>query len=330
MLDSLDRNINYIRVSITDRCDLRCRYCMPEQGVEPLSHEDILRFEEIVRLGRILGSLGITRFKITGGEPLVRKGCASLIAALKALPATEQVTLTTNGILLARQLPELTVAGVDAVNISLDTLDADKFRFVTRGGDLKQVLASLEAALHTAIPKVKVNCIPQRSFNDGELLSLAALAQDKPISVRFIEMMPMGEADTSNAISGDELLARLTAAFGPMEQICANDLGNGPAVYYRPSGFTGMIGLINAVSHAFCESCNRLRLTADGYLKLCLYYQRGLDLRALLRGGATDNEIAEAIQKAVAEKPRGHDFSHQQADKRDADVECRRMSDFGG
>jgi len=328
MQDKLLRNINYIRVSITDRCNLRCRYCMPEQGVESLSHGEILSFEEILRLARILGELGIRRYKITGGEPLVRRGCPELIGRLKALPDIEQVTITTNGLLLKEQLPRLKAAGLDAANISLDTLDADKYRYITRGGELARVLEGVEAALDAAIPKVKINCVPQQGFNEDELTDLALLAKDRPLSVRFIEMMPIGEGCGYAPVSGDRLLERLTGAFGPLEQVCANNLGNGPAVYYRPAGFLGLLGLINAVSHAFCERCNRLRLTADGFLKLCLYYHDGLDLKTLLRSGATDREISAAIRRSVAEKPLGHHFGERQPlDKR---LEAGRMSDFGG
>ncbi len=328
MLDKLSRDINYIRISITDRCNLRCRYCMPEDGVASLPHREILRFEEILRLARILGALGIRRYKITGGEPLVRKGCPELVADLKALPLTEQVTLTTNGLLLQAQMPRLRAAGLDAVNISLDTLDQEKYRSITRGGNLSQVREGLDAALAAGIPKVKINCVPQLGFNEDELLDLALLAKELPISVRFIEMMPIGEGSGYAPVSGDALLARLTQAFGPLEQVCANDLGNGPAVYYRPSGFKGLLGLINAVSHAFCHRCNRLRLTADGFLKLCLYYQDGLDLKTLLRSGAADGEIAAAIRDKVAQKPTSHHFGEQQPG--DARLEAGRMSDFGG
>jgi len=328
MQDKLCRDINYIRISITARCNLRCRYCMPEQGVESLSHGEILRFEEILRLARILGRLGIRRYKVTGGEPLVRKGCPELVGQLKALPMTEQVTITTNGILLKEQVPRLKAAGLDAVNISLDTLDADKYDQITRGGDLARVLEGIEAALAAAIPKVKINCVPQHGFNEDELLDLALLAKDRPLSVRFIEMMPIGEGGGFAPVSGDQLFERLTKAFGPLEQVCANDLGNGPAVYYRPAGFSGLLGLINAVSHAFCGRCNRLRLTADGFLKLCLYYQDGLDLKTLLRSGAADREISAAIRRAVAEKPQGHHFGKQQPLA--GQIEAGRMSDFGG
>ncbi|MDO4581692.1 MAG: GTP 3',8-cyclase MoaA [Bacillota bacterium] len=327
MIDKFQRYIDYIRISITDRCNLRCRYCMPEQGLPSISHDEVLSYEELLRLARVFAALGVSKYKITGGEPLVRRGCAGLVARLKELPGVEQVTLTTNGVLLAEQIAALEKAGLDAVNISLDTLKPDKFRYISRLGDLSRVLAGLEAALASGIPRVKTNTVPQRGFNDDELIEIAQLARHDPLAVRFIEVMPIGEGSQYQPIDNTEVLALLEARFGAFEPLAAHIYGNGPARHYQPPGFVGKIGLISAVSHAFCSECNRLRLTADGKLKLCLYYNDGVDLRAALRGGSSDQQLMELIAAAVMNKPKQHDFARQQ-DAGNAETGC--MSGFGG
>lgn len=327
MLDSHGREIDYIRISITDRCNLRCKYCMPESGIVSMSHEEILSFEEILRLAVIFEDVGINKFKITGGEPLVRHGVADLIGELKDLPETEQVTLTTNGVLLTEYIRRLEAAGLDAVNISLDTLDSLKFREISRIGNLSTVLSGIQAAIESDIPKVKINCVPMDGFNLDEIGNIARLAENNPITVRFIEMMPIGEGSCYSPIDNAEVLKRLEAELGTMEEISSHMYGNGPALYYQPRGFLGKIGLISAVSHAFCDKCNRVRLTADGFLKLCLYYREGTDLRALLRGGATDSDIRTAIVEAINSKPLHHDFKHEEML---GNIEEGRMSNFGG
>jgi cyclic pyranopterin phosphate synthase len=300
---------------------------MPESGVKSMSHEEILSFEEILRLTRIFGELGVTKFKITGGEPLVRRGVADLIAQMKILPETEQVTLTTNGMLLADYIRRLEDAGLDAVNISLDTLNPAKFREISRIGDLSAVLSGIEAAIRSDIPKVKINCVPMEGFNSDELVEIARLAEHSPLIIRFIEMMPIGEGAGFPPIDNGEVKKRLEEKLGAMEEISSHMYGNGPAVYFQPKGFIGKIGLISAVSHAFCKECNRVRLTADGFLKLCLYYKDGIDLRALLRNGSSDAEIREAIVGAINSKPLHHDFGHEEQHN---NIEEGRMSRIGG
>ena len=323
MLDGFGRTIDYLRISVTDRCDLRCVYCMPEGGVAALRHGEILRYEEIVRLARVMTRLGVRHVRLTGGEPMTRRGCLGLVRALRALPDVESVAMTSNGILLRGLVAEARAAGLDALNLSLDTLDPDAYARMTRGGDLDAVLQTLREAVAAGL-NVKVNAVPVRGFNEDALVPLAALARDMPIRVRFIELMPLGCARGLRGVPTGEVVARLTEAFGALSPD-ETAYGHGPANYVKPDGFTGSIGLIGAVSDEFCAACNRVRLTADGRLKLCLNHTRGLDLRALLRGGADDGELEAAIRAAVADKPECHGFAASICDR-----ETRRMNEIGG
>ena len=298
MIDQYGRTIEYLRISVTDRCNLRCVYCMPEEGIEQLPHEQILTFDEIERVCRISTELGISKIKLTGGEPLVRKGLPDLLGKIKRISGIEQVTLTTNGILLKNQLDELMRQGLDAVNISIDTLDETCYHTVTRCGELNQALEGLQAALEYPNLRVKLNCVPMNQ-SEEEYIQMAEYAKEHPVEVRFIEMMPIGMGKACQGKSRDELLELLEKALGNAEPY-EKHLGNGPAEYVSFSGFQGRIGFISAVSHKFCDSCNRIRLTAEGYLKLCLQYESGIDLRKLLRSGATDEELKEAMRQAIA------------------------------
>ena len=258
MQDQYGREIDYVRVSITDRCNLRCTYCMPEAGVRPLPCADILRFEEIEAICQALSELGVSRVKITGGEPLVRRDAPELIRRLKALPGIRQVTLTTNGVLLLEQAEALLDAGIDGINISLDTLDAQVYARLTRRDALAQVLAGLDRLQSLGYDRVKLNCVPIKGINDDQLVPLTALAQRQPLAVRFIEMMPIGLGRDYPAISREEIMTQLAAAFGPLTP-SGQRLGNGPAQYYTLPGFAGQIGFISAVHHKFCAQCNRVR-----------------------------------------------------------------------
>ena len=308
LVDSFGRTIDYLRLSITDRCNLRCLYCMPPEGVSWMPHNEVLRFEETLRLCRIMAALGISTIRVTGGEPLVRRGAADFVRELKAIGGVGQVTLTSNGVLLGEHLPALAVAGLDAVNISLDTLDEERFRHITRAEGFGGILSAIHRAAELGL-RVKINCVPLRGFNEDDIVKLAALAKNSDITVRFIELMPLGAASELQPLAAAEVISLIEREYGPM-QPSAVKLGYGPATYYTIAGFTGYIGLISAVSHCFCQSCNRLRLTASGYLKPCLSSDVGLDLRSLVRDGASDGEIAEAVRELVAKKPAGHSFNH--------------------
>ncbi len=323
MLDAQGRRIHYLRLSITDRCNLRCLYCMPEDGVPVFRHDAVLRYEEYLRLVRLLVPLGIDSVRVTGGEPTVRRGYLDLIRELHAIAGIRRIAMTSNGVNFAENAVQAKAAGLDAINISLDTLDSGDYRRITRVGNLQDPLRSIDASLAAGL-QVKINAVPVRDLNPQGLLDLAALAREREICVRFIELMPVGFGDMLKPLPQAELQTMLEQAFGPMEP----DLtvrGDGPAVYLRPRGFRGSLGFIAAVSHAFCDSCNRIRITADGQLKLCLNHRSDLDLRALIRGGASDAVLADALQAAISRKPREHNF-----EKTISDKEQRTMSAIGG
>ena len=310
MFDRYQREIHYLRLSVTDLCNLRCRYCMPD-GVEKLEREAVLTYEEFLRLAALFARCGIDTVRVTGGEPLVRKNVAQLVAGLKATPGIRRVTLTTNAVLLAEQLPALLDAGLDSVNISLDTLRPEVFRQITARDDFAAVQAGLQAALESGLP-VKLNCVPQAGVNEGELEQLAALAKDNAMQVRFIEMMPIGYGAAMPCISGPELRARFARRWpelAPLSTAQEHVLGDGPAVYYTVPGWQGSIGFIAAVHGKFCASCNRVRLTSQGFLRPCLASETGCDLRALLRSGADDAQLLAAIRETIWAKPREHHFN---------------------
>ena len=317
LIDAFGRKCNYLRISVTDRCNLRCVYCMPPEGVEWKRHEDILTFEEILRIVRIMAGLGVQNVKVTGGEPLLRRGLPLFLEQLNHVSGINKVTLTTNGILLGAFLDEADKNGyavVDGVNISLDALDSERYRKVTRCENLQELktgsvtlLYLIDRLLEKQIT-VKINCVIIRNLNEEEIFPLALLAKDKNIIVRFIELMPFGSGAGLQPVSGAEAALQIEKAFGiltPFEGVS----GSGPAVYYSLPGFAGKIGFINAVTHGFCETCNRLRLTSDGFLRLCLSSELGVDLRKLLRSGIDDKEIVHIITEVVTRKPRFHTLS---------------------
>lgn len=323
MLDACGRTIDYLRISITDKCNLRCVYCMPDGGVETMAHADLLTYEEIRRVAALMAEQGIRYIRLTGGEPMARRGCLELVRMLRDVPGIEEIAMTTNGVLLEGRMREAREAGLAAVNISLDTVDPEDFSRITRGGDVRRVLRAIDEALDCGL-RVKINAVPARELNDRGLIPLAALAKDRPIDVRFIELMPVGCGAALTPVPSDEIEARLAEAFGPLEKDDTRR-GWGPARYVRPAGFTGAVGLISAMTHEFCDRCNRVRLTADGYLKLCLNHASGLDLRALLRSGAQDAALAEALRTAIEQKPQRHGFREEIGDR-----EARRMNQIGG
>ena len=314
MQDQFQRKIEYLRISVTDCCNLRCRYCMPAHGVKKLRHADILSYEEILRDVRALAQMGIRKVRLTGGEPLVRRDIVHLVRGLKETPGIEMVAITTNGVLLGAMMDELLDAGLDAVNLSLDTLDGGKFFSITRRPMFGAVMETLERLTRETQLDIKMNCVPIAGVNDDEITALASLARDHAIKMRFIELMPIGCARTEGyrGVPMDEVRARLKAAFGALlpvgEATHGRAVPKGPATYVQPAGFRGALGFIDAMEHKFCDTCNRVRLTAEGFLKLCLYSNAGLDTRSLLRGGATDAQLADAIAHAVWKKPEEHYF----------------------
>ncbi|MDO4483292.1 MAG: GTP 3',8-cyclase MoaA [Clostridia bacterium] len=323
MIDRLGRQIDYLRVSITDRCNLRCIYCMPEHGVQSLEHSKILTFEEIEQLVRLGADLGIRHIRITGGEPTARKNWLSLVERIHAIPKIETISMTTNALLLDGMVGDIKAAGVNALNISIDSLNPDTYAALTRGGDVMKVRRVIDDALALGI-RVKLNAVPIRGYNEKELVQLAQLAKDNPVYVRFIELMPVGCGANLSPIPSDEILQLMQSAFGPLTQD-SEQHGFGPAVYVKPQGFSGSIGVISAMSHEFCDRCNRVRLTAEGFLKLCLNHAAGLDLRTMLRSGASEDDIRTAMADAINRKPQRHGFL-EEIDDRDK----RRMNEIGG
>lgn len=324
MIDNIGRDIDYIRISITDRCNMRCVYCMPEEGVESMRHEEILTFDEIIRIVKRLQKLGFRKVKVTGGEPLVRKGCVSLIRQIKEIPGIENITLTTNAVLLEENMAALYEAGIDGINISLDTLDRKEYESITNRDYLDRTLAGIKAAMKYPDINLKINCVPITE-DTSRLIELARIAKENKIHVRFIEMMPIGLGKRFSCVREAAILEILEKEFGkavPYEK----KMGNGPGHYYAFEDFKGKIGFISAVSHKFCDKCNRVRLTSDGYLKACLQFQDGMSLRDLIRGGCTDEELDEAIKSVLLHKPVGHHFEEVQMDE----DELRLMAQIGG
>ncbi len=323
MTDQYGRNIDYMRLSITDRCNLRCKYCMPE-GITLTPHCEILTYEELLRVAAQAVALGVTKFKVTGGEPLVRKGCVDFVGQLKALPGVEQVTMTTNGLLLGAQLEALVSAGLDAVNISLDTVDNAKYCQLTgyRGSALPRLMGLLEQCVVQGI-RTKVNVVLLEENRD-ELPELASIAQHLPVDVRFIELMPIGYGASASGFSPDRALETLKSRWPDLSPV-SEKRGNGPAHYYASASLVGRIGFIDAVSHAFCADCNRVRLTSTGLLKPCLCYETSVDLKAILRSGGSDADLWEALRQAIYAKPRAHCFA-----QRDSITEQKGMSQIGG
>ncbi|MBR0514720.1 MAG: GTP 3',8-cyclase MoaA [Clostridia bacterium] len=321
--DPFGRTINYMRISVTDRCNLRCRYCMPD-GITCVPMRELLIYEEIAFVCRQAADLGINRFRITGGEPLVRKDCAKLVAMLRKIPGENRIAMTTNGVLLGTFLDELLEAGLDAVNISLDTMDRRQYADITGADELKKVLDSVYRAAGR-LP-VKINCVVQNGVNEDAPLQLMPLARDLPVDVRFIELMPVGTGKEFNPVPNDVILAQIEEKYGKSREDCS-ERGSGPAVYRRLDGFAGRVGLISAVHGKFCGSCNRLRLTSTGELKPCLCYGDTIPLREILRDDLPekDKRIREKIREAVRMKPQAHSF-----EDRTGVTENRSMAQIGG
>ena len=304
MYDQYNRKIDYLRISLTDRCNLHCRYCRPEVS-EHVPHNEILRYEELLRICRAALQLGIRKFKITGGEPLLRKGSSDFIASLKQLDGVEQVTLTTNGTLLAQQLPALIEAGVDSINVSLDTLDAAYYTELT-GGSLDSVLQSLQELQIAGIP-FKLNCVPLAEAGLSDIMQLLKLAHRYNAPLRFIELMPLECNTDLKGLSGSEIRSLLEQA-GLQLQRDAQRYGNGPASYWRIGGYKMPVGFIEPLHNKFCAVCNRVRLTSVGMLKPCLYSDEGMNLKHLLRDGVSDADLVKAMQDIIYAKPAGHSF----------------------
>ena len=305
--DRYQRRIDYLRVSITDRCNLRCIYCMPLQGVAKLDHRDILTYEEFLRLIRVAVNMGITKVRLTGGEPLVRKGVIDFCRRLAEIVGLQSLSITTNGVLLEEFAQDVYASGIRRVNVSLDTLQSQKFLRITRRDEFHKVWRGIQAAKEAGLNPIKINVVVMRGINDDEVLDLAKLTLDSPFHVRFIEFMNIGsndEAVLQHYVSTDDILAKLSE-FAPLEQVIVRQT-NGPARHFRWPDAKGRIGIISPISHHFCPTCNRLRLTADGKLRNCLFSDQEVDIKSPLRSGATDSELSEIIRVSIDNKPEKH------------------------
>ena len=326
LADAFARPVTYLRISVTDRCNLRCTYCMPEAGLPWIAKSEILSFEEIEAIVAAAASAGVKSIRLTGGEPLVRRDLASLVRRIAAVPGIEDIALSTNGLLLADQVAELVAAGLRRVNVSLDTLREDRFFSIARRPGLDRVLAGIDAAIAAGLAPLKINCVVMRGQNDDELLDFANLTRERPVFVRFIEMMPVVEnaGDQRDAyLSASDVLARI----GTFAELRPADGpgGNGPARYFSFAGAAGAVGVISPLSHDYCETCNRVRLTADGRLRLCLFGDHEIDLRTPLRAGASREDIAGLFRGGMLIKPERHHLQLGEAGSR-----MRAFSEIGG
>ncbi len=325
MFDQYGRHIHYLRISLTDACNLRCVYCMPEH-ITFRRREELLSDEEILRLVRIFASLGVDKIRLTGGEPTIRPRLVELVRQIKQVPGIRDLAMTTNGLLLPELAFPLKQAGLDRVNISIDTLNPEKFHAITRWGRLEDVWAGINAAEAAGLTPIKLNCVVTRGFNEEDVVDLARLTLEHPWEVRFIELMPFGdvaEFAQSAVVTSDETRARIEAALGPLEEVPGYDLRD-PARPYRLRGAKGRLGFIDTISNPFCEGCGRIRLTADGKLRLCLLRDKEVDLLTPMREGADDEAMKEIIVRAVWEKPWGHGLAKKVI------PQLRVMSQIGG
>jgi cyclic pyranopterin phosphate synthase len=321
-LDSFGRSINYLRISVTDRCNLRCIYCMPPEGVPQMSHSEILSYEEIRTIVQAAAELGINKIRLTGGEPLVRAELPKLVHMLSQVEGIEELSLTTNGTLLKKYALELKQAGLYRVNVSLDTLKADKFRYITRLGRLKDVLEGIEAAKKAGFDPVKINTVVMRGVNDDEILDFARMTCEEGWHVRFIELMPFKGVAAFVPCTELQQHISLLGKLEPSVPIT----GNGPAIYYRLAGAKGTIGFISPLTEpSFCSRCNRMRLTPDGRLRPCLLGEDEIDLKMPLRNNASMEELKSLILKAVASKPEHHSL-----EGGNVRLVNRKMSQIGG
>ncbi len=326
LLDLYKRIINYLRISVTDRCNLRCRYCMPEQGLPLTPHDEILTYEEILRLVRVFVKEGISKIRLTGGEPLVRKGIVDFIFQLSKIEEIKDLSLTTNGLLLKDFVMDLKRAGLKRINISLDTLNRDKFSLITRRDGYDQVWQGIEEAMRVSLSPIKINMVAIKGLNDDEIESFALLTLHHPIHVRYIEYMPSGKGEEwkeGDILTITEIKNRLEE-LGKLIPIPSEEW-DGPARRFRLEGATGEIGLIGPVSDHFCDACNRLRLTPDGKIRTCLFSDQEVDVKYFLRNGGSDEDLRKLLLVALKTKPERHQINTHQLKK------CQRnMSAIGG
>jgi cyclic pyranopterin phosphate synthase len=328
MFDRFNREVNYLRISITDRCNLRCIYCLPKEGIALHRYQDILRYEEILRVVSVAVGMGLVKVRVTGGEPLVRRGCVEFLAELKKIEGLRDISMTTNGIFLEEFAQKIYAAGIDRINISLDSLDKDKYSCITNGGNLEAVLRGIARAEEVGFSPIKINTVAIRGLNEDEILQFVQLAVDRPYQVRFIELMPMGQSRLGGGldyISAEELIDKISEHYA-LERIDKKEKSDGPAKIYTIKGGRGEIGFIHPISNHFCSGCNRLRLTSDGKLRVCLLRDTEIDLKKALRENCRDTDLEKIIADAIASKPKEHNLVCTE----NGPKKCRAMSAIGG
>lgn len=306
MKDSRGRSIDYLRISVTDRCNLRCIYCMPEEGAAYASKEDLLTYEEIMEVVSVAADLGVKKIRLTGGEPLVREGLAQLIKAISQVDGVEEVSLTTNGLLLYEMIDQLAEAGLNRVNLSLDSLKADVFENIVKKANLCHIMKGLKRTLDLGL-KVRINVVLLQGINDGEALDFVEFIKKYPVDVRFIELMPIGRGRLYKGRNNVDIIEEIKTAGYKLEEV-EHTSGSGPARYFELDGGLGDLGFISPMSHQFCDACNRIRLTSEGFLKLCLHSGHGIDLKAPLRKRVSRATLKEMIATAIGSKPDHHQF----------------------
>ena len=323
MKDKFGREIDYLRVSVTDNCNLRCIYCMDEKGNKFLKKDEKLTDDEIYRIVKESAKLGIKKIRITGGEPLVRPGIVNLINRINSISGIEEIYLTTNGILLADMIEDLARNGLKGVNISLDSLQEERFEKLTRLGKLNKVLEAIDKSINLGI-KVKLNTVIVNDINKDEVIDFVNLTKEKPIDVRFIELMPIGIAVNHKGVTNEEVLSIISDTYSDYEEITRVKSG-GPASYIKLKGAKGKVGFISAMSNCFCEECNRIRLTPEGFLKQCLHFDYGVDLKSMIRKGISDEELSKEIYNNIYDKTEKHLFLKESNHK-----ELKFMNQIGG
>lgn len=325
MFDKNNRHINYLRISITDHCNLRCQYCLPETDNSFSNKNDLLNADDIEKIVRATALIGIEKVRITGGEPLIRTDFLEILKRINSVKEIKKIAITTNGFNLLNNLDEFSKNGLNRINISLDSLNSDKYKKITRGGDFEQVMNSIKESSNGNFERIRINVVIMKGINDDEIFDFVNLTRELNIGVRFIELMPIGEGKRFTSMKNLEILDIIKSKY-TLERD-AVEKTDGPASYYKISNFRGEIGFISPLSNRFCESCNRIRVTSNGFLKLCLHYNQGIDLIPYLRRNTSIETLSEIIKNAIYNKPKEHQMN---CNSQDNTIETKRMNEIGG
>ncbi|WP_297404917.1 GTP 3',8-cyclase MoaA [uncultured Cetobacterium sp.] len=323
MNDKNNRKINYLRLSITENCNLKCKYCLPEKNISV--KKDFLNIDEIEKIVSAMALNGIEKVRITGGEPLIRKDFLDILKRINNIPKINKIAVTTNGLNLLEQLENFYKNGLKRINISLDSLDKKKYKDITRGGDFNKIISTIKEACKFNFEKIRLNVVILKDVNDDEILDFVNLTKNLNISVRFIELMPLGEGKRFSPVKNSDILKKIKLNYNLIKN--ENEKTDGPAQYFKVKDYIGEIGFISPMSNRFCESCNRVRVTSDGFLKLCLHFDYGINLKPYLSNNTSVEELAKIIEDAIYNKPREHSMD---CNSKDAHIETKKMNEIGG